>query len=123
MRLHRVPTIKCYQSLVGSLLWVSRCTLSDISFAVHRATRQIHAPTLQDDKLAKKIARYLKGTKGLKLHLREDSEPQSPIRIASFSDTDFAADNEDRKSVSACVQALNGITVGRHCKMQAAGVS
>nr|CCA26268.1 polyprotein putative [Albugo laibachii Nc14] len=75
---------------------------------------------MQDYKLAKKIARYLKGTKGLKLHLREDSAPQSPIRIVSFSDADFAAVKEDQKSVSAGVQVVNGITVGWHFKKQAA---
>nr|CCA20945.1 PREDICTED: similar to pol polyprotein putative [Albugo laibachii Nc14] len=103
VRLHRVPTIKDFQCLVGSFLWLSRCTRPDISFAGHRATRRSPAPTMQDYKLAKNIARYLKGTKGLKLHLREYSEPQSPIRIVSFSDADFVADNEDRKPVSAGV--------------------
>ncbi|KAE8995257.1 hypothetical protein PF005_g27126 [Phytophthora fragariae] len=44
-----VPTIKMFQSLVGALL----C----IAFAVHRASRRTHAPTLQDWKLAKRIAR------------------------------------------------------------------
>lgn len=105
--MHRVPTNKDFQSLVEILLWVSHCTRPEISFAVHRTTRQRHAPMLQDYKLPKKIARYLKGTKGLKLHLREVSEPQSPIRIVGFSDAAFAADNEDRKSVSAGVEVVN----------------
>nr|CCA18616.1 PREDICTED: similar to pol polyprotein putative [Albugo laibachii Nc14]CCA20572.1 PREDICTED: similar to pol polyprotein putative [Albugo laibachii Nc14] len=118
--LHRVPTIKDFQSLVGSLLWVSRCTRPEITFAVHRVTRRSQAPTMQDYQLAKRIARYLKGTKGLKLHLREESEPQSPMRIVTFSDADFAADIEDGKSVSAGVQVVNGITVGWHCMKQAA---
>ena len=53
--LHRVPTIKDFHSLVGSLLWLSRCTRRGISFAVHRATRRSHAPTMQDYKLAKRL--------------------------------------------------------------------
>ncbi|CAH0478402.1 unnamed protein product [Peronospora belbahrii] len=36
------PTIREFQSLVGSLLWVARCTKPDIAFAVHKATR--HTP-------------------------------------------------------------------------------
>ena len=39
------------QSLFGSLLWVARCTRPDITFAVHKATRQTHAPLLVDWKL------------------------------------------------------------------------
>ena len=49
------PTIHDFQSLVGSLLWVARCTHPDISFAVHKATRRTHQPTMSDWKLAKKI--------------------------------------------------------------------
>ena len=38
------PTTKSFQSLIGSLLWIARCSRPDILFAVHRATRRIHAP-------------------------------------------------------------------------------
>ena len=40
-----VLTIRKFQSLAGSLLWLSRCTRPDISFAVHRLTRKTHQPT------------------------------------------------------------------------------
>ena len=64
------PSIHYFQSLVGSLHWFTRCTRPDISFAVHKAMRRTHHPTLNDLKLAKRIARYLKGTKELKLHMQ-----------------------------------------------------
>jgi len=48
------PTIRNFQSLVGSLLWIVRCTRPDISFAVHRATRHTHQPRTTDWKLAKR---------------------------------------------------------------------
>ena len=57
------PTIKTFQSLVDSLLWIARC----IAFAVHKATRQTHQPLLHNMKLVKRIARYLKGTRDYKL--------------------------------------------------------
>ncbi|CAH0478638.1 unnamed protein product [Peronospora belbahrii] len=38
------PNVRTLQLLVGSLLWVARCTRPDIAFAVHKATRQTHAP-------------------------------------------------------------------------------
>lgn len=49
-------TIVAFQSLVGSLLWVARCSTPDIAFAVHKATRQTHAPRVLDCKLAKRVA-------------------------------------------------------------------
>ncbi|OWZ18804.1 Pol Polyprotein [Phytophthora megakarya] len=54
------PTVQTFQSLIGSLLWITRCTRPDITFAVHRVTRLTHAPRVNDWRLAKKIARYLK---------------------------------------------------------------
>ena len=61
------PTVQTFQSLVGSLLWIDRCTRPDIAFAVHRVTQLLHAPSEGESRLAKNIAKYLKVTKGLKL--------------------------------------------------------
>ena len=60
-------SVKAFQSLVGSLLCIARCTRPDITFAVHSATRQTHKPSMKDWKIAKRIAMYLKATKTLKL--------------------------------------------------------
>ncbi|KAE8996368.1 hypothetical protein PF011_g15938 [Phytophthora fragariae] len=94
------PTVQTFQSLVGSLLWISSCTRPDISFAVHRATRNSHAPREADWRLAKRIAKYLKGTK-------------------SINDADYAADKTDRKSVSGGVVMMAGAVVAWMCKKQA----
>ena len=48
-------SVKAFQSLVGSLLWIACCTLPDICFAVYRATSHTHRPTLKDWKMAKRI--------------------------------------------------------------------
>ena len=50
-------TIHAFQSLVGSLLWVARCSRPDIAFAVNKAIRQTHAPRVLDWKLVKCITR------------------------------------------------------------------
>ncbi|OWY97411.1 Yokozuna [Phytophthora megakarya] len=36
------PTVQVFQFFVGSLLRISRCTMSDITFAVHRITLPVH---------------------------------------------------------------------------------
>uniref|UniRef100_A0AAV1VGL1 Polyprotein n=1 Tax=Peronospora matthiolae TaxID=2874970 RepID=A0AAV1VGL1_9STRA len=115
-------TVKVFQSLVGSLLWISRCTRPDIAFAVHKASRRTHKPTMGDYKLAKKIARYLSGTKTLRLSMigRED-EPKL-LQVVGYSDADFAADKGDRKSVTGGLITIDGMPVSWMCKKQG-GVS
>jgi hypothetical protein len=109
------PTIRNFQSLVGSLLWIARCTRPDISFAVHKATRHTHQPRTTDWKLAKRIARYLKATKTLKLRMDIGVADGRCIQVESWS---FAADKGDRKSVTGGVVTMDGAIVHWICKKQ-----
>uniref|UniRef100_A0AAV1T6R3 Reverse transcriptase Ty1/copia-type domain-containing protein n=1 Tax=Peronospora matthiolae TaxID=2874970 RepID=A0AAV1T6R3_9STRA len=93
------PSLSAFRSLVGSLLWIARCTRPDICFAVHKATRQTHKPTTKDWKIAKRIARYLKATKNLRLHLNGNGPTQQNVKIECWSDADFAADKADRREL------------------------
>ncbi|CAI5734969.1 unnamed protein product [Hyaloperonospora brassicae] len=97
------PTVKSFQSLVGSLLWIARCTRPDVVFAVDKATRETHAPRLKDWKLAKRIARYLKGTTTSKMNMTPVHDASSPITLEAYSDADYAADKIDRKSLTGSV--------------------
>ncbi|CAI5706592.1 unnamed protein product [Peronospora effusa] len=80
------------------------------------ATRQTHKPTVKDCKTAKRIMRYLKMSKDLKLHLGGDGWASKDMRIESWSDADFAADKYDRKFVSGCVLTMDGSVVFWSCK-------
>ena len=93
------PNIRDFQSLVGSLLWVSRCSRPHISFAVHRATRRTHQPSVIDWIMEKRVARYLKTTKDMKLNMSLEAE-KDVITVTSWSDADFAADKAYRKSIT-----------------------
>ncbi|MCP4566297.1 MAG: hypothetical protein GY841_01820 [FCB group bacterium] len=63
------PSTTMYKSLVGSLLWISRCTIPDISFAVQVLTRACAKPTLWDWKMGKRILRYLNGSLNKKMYI------------------------------------------------------
>uniref|UniRef100_A0AAV1U0S4 Uncharacterized protein n=1 Tax=Peronospora matthiolae TaxID=2874970 RepID=A0AAV1U0S4_9STRA len=104
-------TIRNFQSLVGSLLWIARCSRPDISFAVHKATRRTHQPTISDWKLTKRVVRYLKETKNLKLKMIVSRNEGNKINLASWSDSDYAADKVDRKSVTGGVLTMDGAIV------------
>ena len=101
---------KQFRSLAGVLLWITRCTRPDIGYAVHKMTRKTHAPRVQDWKLGKRILRYLKGTTDYKLRFTRDTEDRE-LSFVVYSDADFAADRDDRKSISACMIFVNGLLV------------
>ena len=115
-------SIKSFQSLVGSLLWICRRTRPDISFVVHKATRRTHAPKQVDWNLAKRIARYLKGSKHMKLHMGTSKNANTSTTIKAYSDSDYAGSKDDRKSTTGGVVLMNGMVLNWICKKQG-GVS
>ncbi|GMF22011.1 unnamed protein product [Phytophthora fragariaefolia] len=114
------PTVRLFQSLVGSLLWVARRTRLDIALAVHRVTRTSHAPREADWRRAKRIARYLNGIIDLKLCLEgaRATPIETGVRIEGYSDADYAADREDRTSVSGGMLYMDDMILGWFCKKQ-----
>lgn len=115
-------TINAFQSLVGSLLWVARCSRPDIAFAVHKATRQTHAPQVLDWKLAKCVVWYLKGKATLKFEMAPARTSRDALQLETYSDANFAADKADRKSLTGGVVLLDGMAVS-WTAMKQGGVS
>ena len=77
------PSVRSFQSIVGSLLWVARRTRPDIAFAVHKATRQTHEPRIHDWKLAKHIVCYLCGMRALKISMKPSvEETAQPVPVS-----------------------------------------
>ena len=87
-----------YRKLIGGLLYVATNTRPDISFSVAYLSRSLNNPSVTDWEYAKRILRYLKGTKHYKLIYTK----MEKNAFKAFSDADFAND-EDRKSVSGFV--------------------
>ncbi|OWZ15199.1 putative mitochondrial protein [Phytophthora megakarya] len=115
-------TVKTFKSLVGSLLWIARCTRPDIAFAVQKATRRTHAPAVADWKLAKRVLRYLAGTKSLKLRMKGNDGVGRTLDVVGYSDADYAADRADRKSTTGGLVTVDGTVISWICKKQG-GVS
>ena len=101
---------KRFRSVAGALLWIARCTRPDIGYAMHRMTRRTHAPRVQDWKLGQRILRHLNGTAEYKLHFPKNLKGHE-LCFTAYSDADFAADREDRKSISASMVFVNGLLV------------
>ena len=62
-----------YASAVGSLMYAQTCTRPDISFAVGMLGRYQINPGLDHWKAAKKVMRYLQGTKDYMLTFRRSN--------------------------------------------------
>ena len=85
---------------------------------MHKVTRQKHAPRLIDWKLVKRIAWYLKASAGLKITIKSEQDDHEALRLDAFTDTDFAANKADRKSMTGGVLRLNGIAVSWGARKQ-----
>ncbi|XP_042988660.1 secreted RxLR effector protein 161-like [Carya illinoinensis] len=88
-----------YSSVVGSLMYAQVCTRPDIAYVVGVLGRYLSNPGLAHWKAAKKVLRYLQGTKDLVLtYQRSDI-----LDIVGYSDADFVGCLDDRKSTSGYV--------------------
>ena len=96
-----------YQSIVGSLLYLSMRTWPDITYAVSVAARYCSNPTIQHLTAVKRILRYLRGTThyGL-LYERSDSK-----EVIGYSDTDWGGDKNDSKSKSGFIFQIGGTAI------------
>ena len=90
-----------FQSLVGSLLYAALGTRPDIQCAVSNIAKYSTAPNQAHWNAAKRILRYLKGTKNLALWYYQTDE-----QVTGYSDANFACNVDGRHSVSGYVFML-----------------
>ena len=95
-----------YQSVVGSLIFLTVCCRPDIAFAVQQVAQHMSKYSLAHYAAVKKICRYLKGTKDLGVVFHYGEGKDTPIKLCAYVDASFA-ETEDRKSVSGGVVFVN----------------
>ena len=93
-----------YASVVGSLMYAQICTRPDISFAVGMLGRYQSNPGLDNWKAAKKVLRYLQGTKEYMLTYRRSDH----LEVIGYSDSDYAGCVDTRKSTCGYLYLLAG---------------
>ncbi|KAF3623665.1 putative carboxylesterase 13-like [Capsicum annuum] len=82
-----------YTSIVGSLMYAQTCTRPDISFVVGMLGRYQSNPRMEHWKAAKKVLRYLQGTKDHMLTYRRSDH----LDVVGCSDSDYAGCVDTRK--------------------------
>ncbi|CAL8134718.1 unnamed protein product [Orchesella dallaii] len=94
-----------YQNLIGSLLFISRVTRPDISYAVSYLSRFLTSYDEQHWNAAKNILRYLKNTKHMGILYKASNSDGNAL--VGYSDADYASDKNSRKSTTGCVFMYN----------------
>lgn len=102
-----------YRSLVGGLIYLTH-TRPDIAYAVGVLSRFMQAPSKTHLGAAKRVLRYLKGTIKFGILYKKDQE----VNFSGYSDSDWAARIEDRKSISGYVFSLGNGAVSWCSKKQ-----
>lgn len=89
-------------------MYVMLCVRPDVCYSVGYLGRfQQDSSTVHWNAL-KRVVRYLSGTKLRGLHYRRNTKAEA---LVGYADADWAADLQDRKSVSGYVFKVYGCTV------------
>ncbi|GJY89834.1 putative ribonuclease H-like domain-containing protein [Tanacetum coccineum] len=105
--------VHLYRSMIGSLMYVT-ASRPDIMFAVCACSRFQVTPKTSHLSAVKRIFRYLKGKPKLGLWYPRDSS----FDLESYSDSDYAGANLDRKSTTGGCQFLGRRLITWQCKKQ-----
>lgn len=96
-----------YKQAIGSLIYLSKGTRPDISYAVNKLASYADSVKSSHWSGVKRIFRYLKSSSDLGLYYKANDNS-----IISFSDSDFAGDIDTKKSTSGILLLVNGAPVG-----------
>lgn len=108
-----------YRELIGSLLYLARRTLPDICQAVSILCRYTNNPSLEHWKAAKRVLRYLSGTKDYSITIgRTSTNSNTSEELLAYSDADWAGDKLDKKSTTGYEIYLNGAIVSWNSSKQ-----
>ena len=110
-------TVREYQQVVGSLMYLVSWTRPECAYAVSQLARFMSNPGPSHVAAAKRVLRYLAGTQDLGITYHRDSGFKN--QLYAFADADHAGDVEGRKSVSGYVVMLNGGAISWQSSRQA----
>ena len=105
-----------YMEMVGSLLYLSGGTRPDIAWAVGDLCRHMSAPTDVHMVAAKRVLRYLAGTRILGICYT--GQPDGQSNLVGYADADFGGDLDTRRSTTGQLFTINGGAVSWKSTLQ-----
>lgn len=108
-----LPNNELYRKAIGSLLYLAVNTRPDIMAAVSLLSRRVSCPRQADWVEVKRVLRYLKGTRLLKLRIGKASK-----EVVGYADADWGQNVNDRRSTSGYVFRLGDATISWSSRKQ-----
>ena len=91
-----------YREAVGSLMFAMTCTRPDIAFEVSAVARFVEMPASSHKTAVKRILRYLKGTRDVRIKYAGNN-----LELESFCDAGYIADVNDPRSQAGRIHTIN----------------
>jgi hypothetical protein len=107
--------LRAFQRLIGSLLFLQRFSRPDLSVTMLLLSQFCSNPEPRHFAAAKRVLRYLKGTKSLRLHY--GGAKRSEV-LSGLTDADWALNRSDRASISGYIWSFAGGPVSWSAKKQ-----
>jgi len=101
-------TLRLYQQMVGSLMYLACFTRPDIAYSVNQCAKYMSNPGPSHVQAAKRILAYLSATKDKKLTYTRSLDLSTANVLSCYADSDHAKNPDSRRSVTGFVCMLNG---------------
>ena len=95
-----------YARIIGSLMYLTNCTLPDLACSVNKLSRYTSNPSKEHWKAIVRVLRYLKYTQELGLHYTK-----YPQVLEGYTDADWISERSDSLSTSGYVFTIGGAVV------------
>ena len=102
-----------FRQVIGSLVYLSVATRPDISWVISKLSQHLEKPTDAHIAAVKRVLRYLKGTKSLKIIFKP-----SDGQLIAYTDSNWANDLNDRRSISGFVVTLGSAPISWRSRKQ-----
>ncbi|PKU61570.1 putative mitochondrial protein [Dendrobium catenatum] len=106
------PHPHLYKQLVGSLQYVT-ITRPDVAYAVNYLCQHMHQPYILHFQHLQRVFRYLKGTIHYVFPIFN-----STLELRAYADSDWAANVQDRRSITGCCTFLGDNLISWSVKKQ-----
>ena len=85
-----------YLQIVGALIYLASITRPDIAWVVHLLSRKLSSPSVYHFQMAKRVLRYLKGSRLWSLKFTRNPDPS----LSAYVDADYGGDLDTRRSTT-----------------------